>query len=47
MVTSVAASSSSTAVAGASGGGVVGTLVSVTTDGASLACDDTVLVLGG
>jgi hypothetical protein len=45
-VASLAASPSSTAVAGAGGGGVVGTLVLATTDGASSACNDTVLVLG-
>jgi hypothetical protein len=32
---------------GVGGGGVVGVLISATTDGASSACDGTVRVLGG
>jgi hypothetical protein len=43
----VAASPSSTVVAGAGGGGVVGALDSATADGTSSACDGTDLVLMG
>jgi hypothetical protein len=42
----VAASPSSTVVAGAGEGGEVGVLISATTDGASSACNGIGLVLG-
>jgi hypothetical protein len=47
IVTSVAASPSSTAATGVDGGGVVGILISATTDDASSVCNGTGLVLGG